>query len=267
MRWKLKLLTVFFVIHSLLVSFSQSNEYYNLSVEPGFDTFDEVYVVNFNVVQPSDFPNPEEEIYERMFCDVFSGNQMRQGVGPEFLSFADSFDGVSTLPSGIKVGEAEVSCETDRIVIRAPSIQDAINLLSSERKNTSSSLSSTENGLLRFMSFAAYRYPSIRSEFYMLGVNVEVDNSSVSAEYLQDGADFLDNTPQEIVVAIKQGEEFEPVLFDGQFTSREYDSNQPLLIAVNRGTITDYSYLGLWDYVQIDFQENTLSWWLDEAPE
>ncbi len=141
-KWKLKLFAVFFAAHSFHIGVSQSNGSYELSIEPGFDTFDEIYVVEFNAVQPSSFPNPEKEIYDRMFCDVFFGNyQGRAGIGSEFLNFADSFNDVNTLPSGIKVGDAEVSCEADRVVIKAPSIQDAINLLSSEKKNTSSSLS------------------------------------------------------------------------------------------------------------------------------
>lgn len=63
------------------------------------------------------------------------------------------------------------------------------------------------------------------------------------------------------IVAVRQGAELQPVVFESKMTPVQYDPNQPLTVFV-KTLRSDF-----WQVLSVEYTKGTLSWWqTKEAP-
>jgi hypothetical protein len=210
--------------------------------------------VHINLTVPANFPNPSYSVGAILDC------KHKTIRPPERYGIKDSktFDSMQTFISetnditfdngNFSVRNISVTCKDDAVSIRAPSIGEAIGLIAGSQKQGLGS----ERGELRLRVYDGYRFPTIREGFYFADVYVVLSREFVTSRTAQ-------MPLQDAVVAIRQGETWEPVLFEMQRYEVPFNSHQPALLAINRGRLA--ATKDVWDYIEFHYDDGLLTWW------
>lgn len=205
---------------------------------------------------PAAFPEPSKEVRALLTCP--SGRWMASGASPAdltlFRSYAQSNPDFRLEEGSLAMKGYRISCEGEAIKLQGPDWKSTVDLIAT----TPTTSIGADRGSLVFRAFRRYRYPNLRLEPYWSDVLVTIASGSVSAHRSET---FWSG---DVVVALQQGGETTPVLFEGSTTTVSYTPMQDATLYVSRGRHANI--FPLWDLVNFNYSEAWLTWQLRSDP-